>query len=61
MSLYRVTIQSDFYPLHFDVQTQKWETAVFRAIKMWRAGKGKGNRSTELRVRAVKLTQGTNE
>ena len=50
---YRVSI-TDRYAMEYIVEASKWHTAVSRALQEWEKGKGKGNRTEVLRIRAIK-------
>jgi hypothetical protein len=54
MKTYRVTITADKYPTEYIVSATGWATAIARAIREWKANKGKGSRTQLLSVRAVK-------
>ena len=51
---YRITIRADRYPTEYTVEANSWRTAIARAIQEWKDSKGKGSRTTELHIRAVK-------
>lgn len=55
MTTYRVTVQADRYPTEYTITASGWPTAIARAIKAWKKSRtGKGSRTNELRVHAVK-------
>jgi hypothetical protein len=55
MTTYRVTIQADCYPTDYTVTATGWPAAIARAVRAWKKSRvGKGARTTELRIHAVK-------
>lgn len=55
MTTYRVTIQADRYPTEYTITASGWPAAISRAVREWKRSRvGKGSRTTELRVHAVK-------
>ena len=54
MRIYRVQIIADKYPCEYNVQASNWGTAISRAIREWSKEKGKGSRTEELRIKAIK-------
>lgn len=55
MQIYRVKITGDKYPSDYTVQASGWPTAIARAIKEWKHSRvGKGSRTDEMKIHAVK-------
>jgi hypothetical protein len=55
MTTYRIKISADKWPTEFTVQASGWHTAISRAIKEWRKKAGKGSRTQELSIKAIKV------
>jgi hypothetical protein len=54
MTIFRVRVQADKYPVEFTVEATSWATAIARAIREWKKKNGKGSRTTEVSVKAWK-------
>jgi len=53
MRNYQVTVQSDRYPMTYNVEASSWETAVSRGVKLWKK-RFKGSRASTLKITVVK-------
>lgn len=56
MKLYRITVTGDKYPTDYNIEASSWATAISRAVREWQKQKGKGSRTDELKVRALRTT-----
>ena len=54
MRTFRISIQADKYLTYYFVQASDWPTALARAVQKWRSGKGKGSRTDQINIRAIK-------
>lgn len=61
MTNFRVRVRGDRWETEYTVEASGWPTAIARAIKLWKKSEGKGSRTQELSVKAIKQTNLTVE
>ncbi len=52
---FRFTISGDKWATDYVVEATNWATASSRAIRQWRKKEGKGSRTLQLNIKAVKV------